>query len=216
MKKKFLIITGPQGSGNHLFSRILSVHPEVYGWKDLLDFYWIPSDQESFADYWVDPEKLTEDFFDSYNYFLGNVSCPFVYDGIRYVPKIVEVAKRAESFGIDVQVGIIVRDQNINAKQQTRVRKEVTLPIAQDYYYNYLIPSGIKTHFIDHEAFFLHKKHYLKWLSEILEFPIDYDNPDIMKFINQDANHKYVKYVYEYWLDKEVWSGLRSKKERNL
>jgi hypothetical protein len=37
-----------------------------------------------------------------------------------------------------------------------------------------------------------------------------------MKFIEQDANHKYVKYVYEYWLDKEVWSGLRSKKERNL
>ena len=42
MNKKLLIITGPQGSGNHLFSRILSTHPEVGGWKSLLeaDNFW--------------------------------------------------------------------------------------------------------------------------------------------------------------------------------
>ena len=38
--------------------------------------------------------------------------------------------------------------------------------------------------FLDNEAFFLHRKHYLKWVSELLDFPVDYDNPDIFKFID--------------------------------
>ena len=56
--KKLLIITGPQGSGNHLFSRLLSLHPDVRGWEEMLTNYWVPSDQEPFAEYWVHPEKL--------------------------------------------------------------------------------------------------------------------------------------------------------------
>jgi hypothetical protein len=215
-KKRLLILTGPQGSGNHLFSRIFSVHEQVSGWTGLLEEYWVPSDLEPFAPYWVDPDRLTADVFDNSNYFLANVSCPFFYDGVRYVPKIVELAQRAASFGIDVSVAIIVRDQNINAVQQQRVRGEVTTPIAQDYYYNHLIPSNVRIDFIDHEAFFLHKQHYLKWLSRTLDFPIAWDNPDVMKFITEDANHKYVKYVEEYWLDQEVWKGVRPMKNRGI
>ena len=30
---KILIITGPQGSGNHLYSKIFAMHPLVNGWK---------------------------------------------------------------------------------------------------------------------------------------------------------------------------------------
>ena len=37
---KMLILTGPQGAGNHLWSKILSLNYEVYGWKCLLDNYW--------------------------------------------------------------------------------------------------------------------------------------------------------------------------------
>ena len=40
MRKKMLILTGPQGAGNHLWSKIFSLHPEVFGWKTLLDNYW--------------------------------------------------------------------------------------------------------------------------------------------------------------------------------
>jgi hypothetical protein len=152
--KKLLIITGPQGSGNHLFSRLLSLHPDVSGWEELLDKYWVPSDQEPFADYWVDPELLTEQQFASHNYHLANVSCPFMYDGIRYIPKILEVAERARSFGVTVEIAIIVRDQNINAEQQRRVRGEVTTPMAQKYYYETLLTSSFPVHFLDHEAFF--------------------------------------------------------------
>jgi hypothetical protein len=214
--KKLLIITGPQGSGNHFFSRVFSTHPKVGGWKSLLDKYWVPSDEEYFARYWVYPEELKEEDFEGYDYWLANVSCPFFYDGVRYTPKIKEVVERALSFGIDVQIAIIVRDQNINGQQQLRVRGEITIPIAQEYYYDTLIPSNFKIHFLDNEAFFLHREHYLKWVSELLDFPVDYSNPNIFKFITDDPNKKYVNYVDEYWLDKQVWDGVRSKKDRNL
>jgi hypothetical protein len=216
LDKQLLIITGPQGSGNHLFSRLLSLHPEVHGWEELLDKYWVPSDQEPFADYWVNPSQLHKDQFAGYRYHLANVSCPFMYDGVRYVPKILEVAKMAASFGIKVQIAIIVRDQNINAEQQRRVRGAVTTTIAQEYYYNTLLKSEFPVHFLDHEAFFLHKEHYLSWVSKILDFPVELNTEKINQFIDKDANHKYVKYVEEYWLDQEVWAGIRSKEARGL
>lgn len=213
--KKLVIITGPQGSGNHFFSRVFSTHPKVGGWKSLLDKYWVPSDEEYFAKYWVNPEELTEKDFEGYDYWLANVSCPFFYDGVRYIPKIKEFTEKAKSLGIDVQICIIVRDQNINSEQQKRVRGEVTLSVAMHYYQNNIIGNGFEVHFLDNEAFFLHRQYYLKWVSELLNFPIDYDNPDIFKFITEDPNKKYVKYVDEYWLDNEVWDGIRSKRDRN-
>lgn len=213
--KKLLIITGPQGSGNHLFSRLLSLHPDVSGWEELKNKYWVPSDQEPFAEYWVDPDKLTIEQFEGKDYHLANVSCPFFYNGVRYVPKILEVAERARSFGIEVEIAIIVRDQNINKLQQLRVRKEHTTPIAQDYYYNTLLSSSFNVHFLDHEAFFLHKEHYLTWISKILDFPIS-TGPEILKFISDDANSKYVKYVDEYWLDDIVLSGCQPTRDERL
>lgn len=216
LDKKLLIITGPQGSGNHLFSRLLSLHPEVSGWEELKDQYWVPSDLEPFADYWVNPDLLDHDKFYGFKYHLANVSCPFMYDGVRYIPKILEVAERAKMLGIDVQIGIITRDQNINAEQQKRVRGEVTTPIAQNYYYNTLLKSDFPVHFLDHEAFFLHKEHYLAWLAKVLDYPIELDPLKINRFIEKDANHKYIKYVDQYWLDQEVWSGIRSKEARGL
>ena len=216
MNKKLLIITGPQGSGNHFFSRILSTHPQVGGWKSLLDKYWVPSDEEPFAEYWVYPERLTAEQFEGYDYWLANVSCPFYYDGTRYIPKILEVAREATKLKIDVKIAIITRDKNINAEQQLRVRKEITTPIAQDYYYNELLTSEFPVHFLSNEALFLHREHYLKYISRILSFPVDYTNPDIFKFITDDPNAKYVKHVDEYWLDQEVWNGVRSKQARGL
>jgi hypothetical protein len=214
--KKLLIITGPQGSGNHLFSRILSLHPEVSGWEELKDQYWVPSDQEPFAEYWVDPEKLSADKFANGEYFLANVSCPFFFDGVRYTPKILEVAKRARLFGVEVEIAVIVRDQNINQLQQLRVRKEHTTPIAQDYYYNILIPSGLPVHFLDHEAFFLHREHYINWVGRTLRFPVETNPEKLSRFITEDANHKYVKYIDNHWLDNVVLAGCQSTRQQRL
>jgi len=214
--KRLLIITGPQGSGNHLFSRVLSQHPDVSGWDEMLTNYWIPSDQEPFAEYWANPEKLEASHFDGKDYHLANVSCPFFFDGTRYVPKIVEVAARAQSFGVDVQIAIIVRDQNINQLQQLRVRKAHTTPIAQEYYYNTLIPSGFPVHFLDHEAFFLHKEHYIKWVGSITNFPVVTDHEKVMSFVSEDANHKYVKYVEEHWLDEVILAGCQPTRQDRI
>jgi len=209
--KNLLIITGPQGSGNHLFSRILSLHPDVGGWKDLLDEYWIPSDLEPFAKYWVNPEELTLEQFQGKDYWLANVSVPFVYNGVKQVPKIDVMASKARDLGINVQICVIVRDQYVNVLQQQRVRKETTLPTAVDYF-----NTLSYVHYLDHEAFFLYKDRYLKWLSKMLDFPIAWDNPDIMKFIDEGPNKKYVNYVEEHWLDDQVWQGIKSYKDRGI
>lgn len=214
--KKLLIITGPQGSGNHLFSRILSMHPDVAGWEEMLTNYWVPSDQEPFAEYWVDPEKLTVEQFEGKRYHLANVSCPFFFDGVRYVPKIVEVAKRAKSLGVEVEIAIIVRDQNINQVQQERVRKQHTTPIAQEYYYNTLLKSEFPVHFLDHEAFFLHKEHYIKWVGNMLDFPVVTDQDKLLEFITVDANHKYVQAIAEHWLDKVILAGCEPDRTKRL
>jgi hypothetical protein len=214
--KKLLIITGPQGSGNHLFSRILSMHPDVSGWEEMLTNYWIPSDQEPFAEYWVQPELLTAEQFAGKDYHLANVSCPFFFDGVRHIPKIVEVAERAKSFGVKVEIAIIVRDQNINQVQQERVRKQHTTPMAQDYYYKNLIPSGFPVHFLDHEGFFLHKEHYIKWVGNMLDFPVETDPEKLMKFITVDANHKYVQAIAEHWLDDVILAGCEPNRSKRI
>jgi len=79
-----------------------------------------------------------------------------------------------------------------------------------------LLHSDHPVHFLDHEAFFLHKQHYLKWISKTLDFPVELNDNRINQFIDKDANHKYIKYVKEYWLDKQVWAGIQPKSSRGL
>lgn len=205
--KKLLIITGPQGSGNHLFSKVLGYHSDVNGW-DFGDKYWIPSDEEPFAECWVDPSKtksmLTQD------YIVANVSVPFVYDGVKQIPQIQQVVYEAQDAGYEVKVCIVVRDNNINKEQQRRVRKEVTLPTALQYYYN----LDATLEFLSHESLYLYGGAYLRWLSKVLDFPIAYGDERVLKDIKEDQNAKYVKHVEEHWLDEQVWNGIRPKNER--
>ena len=106
--------------------------------------------------------------------------------------------------------------RNINQLQQERVRKQHTTPIAQEYYYNTLIPSKFPVHFLDHEAFFLHKEHYIKWIGQVIGFPVETDPDKLMNFISEDANHKYVKYVEEHWLDDVILAGCQPTREERL
>ena len=196
--KKLLIVTGPQGSGNHLFARLFSAHPNVVGWESLHDNYWVPSDQEPFARYWVYPEELK---FPEGDFFCANVSVPFFYDGVRQVPKIKEVAQKAMSLGVQPIIAVIVRDRNINELQQVRVGGECTIDTALEYY------KDMAVHFIDHEAFFLYKEKYVEYLGRLLEFPVTKEGID--NFISVDANHKYVFPCKEHWLDNEIRKGRK-------
>lgn len=201
--KKLLIVTGPQGSGNHLFARLFSAHPNVVGWESLHDNYWVPSDQEPFARYWVYPEELK---FPEGDFFCANVSVPFFYDGVRQVPKIKEVAQKAMSLGVQPIIAVIVRDRNINELQQVRVGGECTIDTALEYY------KDMAVHFIDHEAFFLYKEKYIEYLGRLLEFPVTKEGID--NFISVDANHKYVFPCKKHWLDDVIRSGRQPFKRR--
>ena len=201
--KKLLIVTGPQGSGNHLFARLFSAHPNVVGWESLHDNYWVPSDQEPFARYWVHPEELK---FPEGDFFCANVSVPFFYDGVRQVPKIKEVAQKAMSLGVQPIIAVIVRDRNINELQQVRVGGECTIDTALEYY------KDMAVHFIDHEAFFLYKEKYIEYLGRLLEFPVTKEGID--NFISVDANHKYVFPCKKHWLDDVIRSGRKPFKRR--
>jgi hypothetical protein len=208
--KKLLLLSGPQGSGNHIFGRIYSVHSEVKGWDAILENYWVPTDEDYFAQYFVDPSQLTIEMFDASDYFVTDISCPFVYDGNITVPKIQEFCDKVSSFGIEVIVGIIVRDEHINTEQQKRLRKGRTLDIALDTY-NKL---NYELEYLSLESLFLHKQNYLKWLAKVIDFPLDYNNPNVFKFLDESPNKKYVKYVEDYWLDETVKKGLKKFSER--
>ena len=82
-----LIITGPQGSGNHLFSKIFALSPEVRGWSALNKKYWIGHDQEPFAEYWRNPKKLSDFDWTQSEYFVTSVSCPYMDNGEPTIPK---------------------------------------------------------------------------------------------------------------------------------
>jgi len=207
--KKLVIITGPQGSGNHLFSKIFNLHPDVKGW-DFGDNYWVPSDQEPFAKCWINPKHTKSMLTDQY--MVANVSFPFMYNGKFTYPNIQDVIYEAQDAGYEVEVCIVVRDRNINALQQKRVRKMVTLPQAMQYYRT--LDANIS--FLDVEALFLHKSMYLRFVSRFLDFPIDIFNPKVYDITEVDTNNKYVSYVEEYWLDSDVWSGIRSFEERGI
>lgn len=208
--KKLLLLTGPQGSGNHIFSRIFSWHPEVKGWDAILKNYWVPTDEDFFSKYFVNPEELKEEYFEEKDYFVADISCPFVFDGNVTVPKIQEFINKVESFNIEVVVCIIVRDEFINTEQQKRLRGKKTLEIATDEYSR----LTCKINFLSLESLFLYKISYLKWVSNIIDFPIDLNNPELFKFLENSPNQKYVKYVNEYWLDSIVKKGLRPFNER--
>ena len=57
---KILVITGPQGSGNHCWSKIFSTHSDVCGWEDLTKQYWVGHDKEPLFHCCHNPELLYE------------------------------------------------------------------------------------------------------------------------------------------------------------
>lgn len=206
--KKLLIIVGPQGSGNHIFARIFSFHPDVKGWEELKEKYWVKHNRENFSEYWWYPELMKPSIFEGSEYFLTNVSYPYNFDGYTIQPKILEVADKARIWGVDVSIAIICRDEEINRSQQFRLRKRHTLDSAREYFTNVLLPSNIPVHFLSLETFFCYKLDYLKYIKKIIDFPIDIDNPEILKYIDESPNKKYITPVDKYWLDKENVIGV--------
>jgi hypothetical protein len=204
--KKLLILTGPQGSGNHMWSKIFALHPSVHGWQQLLDTYWIGHDQEPFAHYWQHPTQLNEFDWSKSDYYVASISIPYMDNGTATVPNFKEFIKELRSLNIVVQVAVIGRDQTILKEQQQRVRDGETLPLALAE-----VDRFTNIDFLSYELLHLYKKSYLKEIARILNFPIDYDNPALAEILEEDSNSKYITPVEHHWVDELTRQSSRKR-----
>ena len=205
-----LIITGPQGSGNHVFSKIFALHKEVYGWKDLLNEYWVAHDYEPFSNCWNIPSLLNRIDWKSMDYYVTSISCPYANDGVVTIPKYKDFINSLRQLGINIKVGIIGRDQTVLKYQQERIRDRHSLPDFESEL-DYLMT--LNPVFISQELLYLYKDKYLQALSKQLDFPISYDDVRVGEILKQDANEKYFHSIDTQELDKTVRkvSGLKEK-----
>jgi hypothetical protein len=196
--KKIVILTGPQGSGNHLWSKVLSLHNSVYGWKDLTKEFWIGHDREPFNDYWKNVELLEKFDWATHDFYLTSISVPYIENGDPRIPPVREFGEKLESLGIEVVYGVIGRDKNILAMQETRLREGVTYSKAVNLYSSLPIE---KVYYFSHELLLLYQKDYLRKIQTDLGFPIDMDSEKINEFLLENSNEKYVKPVDSHWVD---------------
>ena len=200
-----LIITGPQGSGNHVFSKIFALAPEVLGWAALNEQYWIGHDQEPFAEYWHRP-KLLDTFEWKHDYYVTSVSCPYVYNGETLTPNYEEFISRCPG---KVKLAIIGRDQTILQYQQSRVRGQETKHKFLDTVDTLMQYDPV---FISQELLYLYGANYVKSLGTQLGIPVSQDKQAIDKILKEDANKKYIQPVIDHWLDEEVKKASRKHK----
>tara|TARA_B100000035_G_scaffold176643_1_gene150623 strand:+ start:455 stop:1081 length:627 start_codon:yes stop_codon:yes gene_type:complete len=204
---RLLILTGPQGSGNHLFSKCFAVHEDVFGWKSLLNTYWEGHHHEPFASAWTNPDELHSFDWTQSEFFVTSVSCPYFKDQQPHIPFYERFIKVAEQYVDSIDVAIIGRDQTILKHQQERVRGSHTTQLAIDHF-NWLT-ENTECKFLSQELLYLYKQKYLEQISRELDWPIAYWDPDIDTILKEDANKKYIKEVHEYWLDFEVHRAIR-------
>jgi hypothetical protein len=208
--KTLLIVTGPQGSGNHLFSKIFSRSPVVFGWKELTENYWIAHDKEPFAEAWADPEKLKTIQFTE-DYAVTSISCPYAYKGEVTIPNYDGFIDEAMDLGYKVKFAIIGRDANILEHQQRRVRLRYSTPDMMA-----LMPKleDLNPIFLSTELLYLYREYYVRSLTELLDFPVYVSDDDLRGILMQDPNAKYFTTVDEQPLDPIVRkvSGIKKAK----
>jgi len=201
-KPTLLIITGPQGSGNHLFSKIFSLHSAVTGWTALYDRAWVGHDQEPFQQCWQNPGKLKDFDWAQSQYYVTSISCPYVLNKKFSLPKYAEFIGEAKKH-CDVLLGIIGRDKNVLKYQQLRVRRgEHTAPIAVKEFTK-LKNLTDTVFYLSQELFFLYGKDYLQNLSKQTGFPIAIEDAYVDEILTMEANSKYVIPAKEGPFDQE-------------
>jgi hypothetical protein len=196
---KMLILTGPQGAGNHLWSKVLSLHPEVYGWKTLLENYWEAHRfAEPFAHHWRDHSLLKSFDWSQSEYYFTSISLPLgiVDHDVNpiWMPDLQGFTATVLGCGVEVEIAVVGRDQNILNNQQTRIRTQSTLPLFLEQ-----LPKIWDPTFLSYELLYLYKQDYLKSLK--LNIPVAWNDPSINSILENDSNLKYIHYVDEYVLD---------------
>ena len=200
-KPKLLILTGPQGSGNHLFAKIFSSHKSVYGWK-MKHNEWQGHHEEPFGIHWripyllkiVEPKK---------KYYVTSISCPYFYKKKPTIPNYKEFIKYA-NMSFDVQICIIGRDKNILYEQQKRVRSKHTSPVALKNFESLL---KYNPYFISYELFHLYGLDYCKSISKLLKFPIDTKKVKELLKPKYNTNKKYITKIKKGLFDRQAYKS---------
>ena len=206
---KMLILTGPQGAGNHLWSKVLSLHPQVYGWKTLLENYWEAHRfAEPFAQHWRDHSLLKSFDWSQSEYYFTSISLPLGIIGHDvnpiWMPDVQGFAATVLGCGVEVEIAVVGRDQTILNNQQTRIRTQSTLPLFVEQ-----LPKLWDPTFLSYELLYLYKQDYLKSLK--LNIPVAWNDPSIATILENDSNLKYIHYVDEYVLDQGNKQGTTFK-----
>jgi hypothetical protein len=208
-----IVLLGPQGSGNHLFGKIFSLHNDVHGWKDALkpDGYFIPHYKEPFNYYWNNIHNIDKDIMGGKEYAVTSISNPYIENWLPKVPPVFEFIKKVESIGIEVQPVVIGRDKNILTHQQTRLRGGPTWGNMPQLLQRMTTPPF----YISQELLYLYRRQYIKSLSHWLNFPLAWDDPQIDEILKEDANEKYIHAADPYWLDDHVKKILTPPESKN-
>lgn len=206
--KTALILTGPQGSGNHLFAKVLSLHPLVSGWGELNTRYWIGHDEEPYAKFWKDPSKILSHNWENVTYLVTSISCPYFDNGVEAIPDYDSVIDNLTAVGFNIVIAIIGRDTTVLDYQQERVRGRITkdlfLPI---------VSKLIKFNptFVSTELLYLYRNNYLFSLMRTFGIPIDYNNIQIDDILKTDPNKKYFAQIPRQQLDNVVANASKPK-----
>ena len=204
MTKTLAVLTGPQGSGNHLWSKIFSLHEDVFGWKSLLNNYWEAHRfSEPFAEYWRDPSQLHKFDWSQSQYYFTSISIPLGIEskGTKWCPNVMQFCINAQLCGVKTKILVIGRDQTILKNQQNRIREESTVRHFLDQ-----LPNFEKPTYLSYELLYLYKQEYLKTLD--VGFPIAWYDERVNEILEQDANEKYINYVEHNILDDGNKTGV--------
>lgn len=205
--KTLLILTGPQGSGNHLWSKIFALHRQVLGWRALNSEYWIGHDEEPWAHYWTNPQDLRNAPWGVSDWHVTSMSVPYMNNGEPTVPDFKSFVSGVQNLGHRVKIAVLGRDRNILEFQETRVRGQSTFESALKEYSQFNQPA-----FLSYELLHLYGRQYLQKIEKELEFPIDFNNSAIAEILKEDTNTKYFQAVGEHATDALAKHASRKKK----
>jgi len=182
---KVILLIGPQGSGNHLWSKVFTT------WAD--KEYWVGHKDEPHSNLWEDMDSWRTHSFSGNT--VISISIPYAVRGNTTFPDIKLWKEIMSERGIDHKICVITRDMNINWLQNKRVRPVNYYHIAVKYIQTLDIDCFLST-----ETLLLYKEQYIDQLSKQLDYPIPHKEVDF----EQSFNEKYVHYVESFHLDDTV------------
>tara|TARA_B100000424_G_scaffold271628_1_gene275358 strand:- start:17850 stop:18437 length:588 start_codon:yes stop_codon:yes gene_type:complete len=184
-----LLLIGPQGSGNHIWSKVLTT------WAD--SDYWVGHKKEPHSHLWDDMQYWKA--WDFYEDTIISISCPFAVEGKTIFPDINTWKEIMNNRSIPHEIAVITRDKTINYNQNNRVRPVNNYLNSIEFIKKLEVDCFLST-----ETLLIYKEKYLDQLNKQLNFPIKYDTMKLHNTLSQSFNEKYIKYVDEFGLDEQV------------